>query len=382
MITPRWLDTRIQPIAIRDVLRYLVGCAAAAGGRVAQLRHRRARRADLQQMMQRYARVAGLRRRLIVPVPVLTPTLSSHWVGLVTPVPNSIARPLVESLGHEVVCGENDIADYVPDPPDGLLGFDRAVELALQRIKDADVATRWSSAARPARRATRCPPTLTGPAAACTSTGARARSTPPPRRCGGSSRASAASTAGTRSRSPGGCAGCWTGWSAASGCAAAGATRSGCSSARPSTSGGSRSASEGRCCGCAPRCGCPGWPGSSSAWSRPATAAARRYDSGRVFHPRGLLGHLYWWSVAPFHGIVFGGMARNIAAAAESPPREHHHREHHHREHHHREHHHHHHGRHHHGRPDRPKPPTLPPLIMHLGGSSPSLQVRALLHPP
>ena len=80
---------------------------------------------------------------------MLTPTLSGHWVGLVTPVPNSIARPLVESLKVEVVAAEHDIADYLPDPPEGLLGFEASVELALQRIRDAEVVTRWSSASVP-----------------------------------------------------------------------------------------------------------------------------------------------------------------------------------------------------------------------------------------
>ena len=100
-------------------------------------------------MMQRFAAVAGLHRRVIVPVPVLTPRLSSHWVGLVTPVPSGIARPLVESLRYEVVCREHDIAEHLPDPPEGLLGFDDAVSLALKRIRDADVTTRWSSASVP-----------------------------------------------------------------------------------------------------------------------------------------------------------------------------------------------------------------------------------------
>ncbi|HEY0214802.1 MAG TPA: NAD(P)H-binding protein, partial [Cellulomonas sp.] len=126
MTVPRWVDNRIQPIAVRDVLRYLVGAAALppevnrafdiGGPEVLTYRD----------MMQHYAQVAGLPRRLIVKVPVLTPRLSSHWVGLVTPVPNGIARPLVESLVHEVVCTEHDIAEYVPDPPQGLIGFDRA----------------------------------------------------------------------------------------------------------------------------------------------------------------------------------------------------------------------------------------------------------------
>src|SRR5207245_3151595 len=101
------------------------------------------------EMMQRYAAVAGLRRRVILPVPVLSPALSSHWVGVVTPVPNAIARPLVESLRNEVVCSEHDIARWIPDPPDGLVGFDDAVRLALARVRDAEVETRWSNVAWP-----------------------------------------------------------------------------------------------------------------------------------------------------------------------------------------------------------------------------------------
>ena len=101
------------------------------------------------EMMQRYATVAGLPRRRILPVPLFTPSLSSHWVGLITPVPAGIARPLVESLRNTVVCREHDIAEFVPDPPGGLIGFDEAVRLALQRVKDAAVATRWSSASVP-----------------------------------------------------------------------------------------------------------------------------------------------------------------------------------------------------------------------------------------
>jgi uncharacterized protein YbjT (DUF2867 family) len=149
MITPRWVGTRIQPIAVRDVMRYLVACA--------ELPDSVSRRFDIggpdvltyEEMMQRYARVAGLSKRIIVPVPVLTPRLSSHWVNVVTPVPAAIAKPLVLSLRHEVVCRENDIREYVPDPPEGLLGFDQAVVLARQRVREAEVETRWSSATWP-----------------------------------------------------------------------------------------------------------------------------------------------------------------------------------------------------------------------------------------
>ena len=146
MITPRWVRTRIQPIAVRDVLRYLVGCA--------ELPPEVNRLFDIggpdvltyEEMMQRFAAVSGLPRRRILPVSTLQPELSARWVGLVTPVPSSIARPLVASLRNEVVCAEDDIRRFVADPPGGLLGFDDSVRLALQRVRDADVATRWSDA--------------------------------------------------------------------------------------------------------------------------------------------------------------------------------------------------------------------------------------------
>jgi hypothetical protein len=145
MVTPRWVCSRIQPIAVRDVLRCLIAAAT--------LPDSVSRGFDLggpdvlsyAEMMQRYARVAGLPRRVIVRVRPLSPWLSAHWVGLVTPVPNAIARPLVTSLVHEAVARERDFAAFVPD--DEPLGFDEAVRLALGRIRDADVETRWSGAA-------------------------------------------------------------------------------------------------------------------------------------------------------------------------------------------------------------------------------------------
>ncbi|WP_432561177.1 SDR family oxidoreductase [Kineococcus sp. SYSU DK003] len=149
MVCPSWVSNRIQPIAVRDVLRYLVGSASMP----AQVN----RTFDIGgpdvltylDMMRGYARVAGLPKRTVLPVKVMSPKLSSHWVGLITPVPKQIARPLVESLVHEVVCKEHDIARYVPDPPGGLIPFSRAVRLALQRVQEANVATRWSSASVP-----------------------------------------------------------------------------------------------------------------------------------------------------------------------------------------------------------------------------------------
>src|SRR3954454_13353762 len=97
-------------------------------------------------MMRRYAVVAGLNRRVVVPVPVLTPWLSAQWVNLVTPVPRSIAVPLIESLVHEVVAADRAVAGHIPDLAGGLTHYEHAIELALARIRDADVPTRWSDA--------------------------------------------------------------------------------------------------------------------------------------------------------------------------------------------------------------------------------------------
>ena len=146
MVVPKWVDTKIQPIAIRDVLRYLVGAADLPADVNRELDIGGPDVLTYGDMMRRYARVARLPRRRMLKVPVLSPALSSHWVGLVTPVPGGLARPLVESLRNTVVCREHDIARYVPDPPGGLIGFDEAVRLALVRIRDADVATHWSNA--------------------------------------------------------------------------------------------------------------------------------------------------------------------------------------------------------------------------------------------
>lgn len=149
MITPRWVRTLTQPIAIRDVLRYLVLAADIPPGVSRAFDIGGPEVLTYEEMMHRYAHVAGLSKRIILPINVLTPELSSHWVNLVTPVPRAIARPLVRSLRHPAICTEHDIAQYIPDPPDGLIPFDQAVELALTRIKEANVATRWSDAATP-----------------------------------------------------------------------------------------------------------------------------------------------------------------------------------------------------------------------------------------
>jgi len=315
MVTPRWVRTRIQPIAVRDVLRYLVAAADlpaevnrsfdVGGPEVLSYR----------EMMLRYARVAELPRRVILPVPVLTPALSSHWVGLVTPVPAGIARPLVESLRHEVVCHEDDIARFVPDPPQGLLGFDDAVELALARIKQAEVATRWSSAAVPGAPSDPLPTD--------------------PHWAGGSlyedvRQAAVAADAEQLWQVVEGIGGehgwysfplAWALRGRLDRLAGGVGLRRGRRDPHRLRIGDSldfwrvEEIEAGRLLRLRAEMRLPGL-----AWLelrvQPDGPQRSRYLQRAVFHPHGLAGHLYWWSVAPFHSVVFGGMARNIAHEA------------------------------------------------------------------
>ncbi|MEY2694541.1 MAG: hypothetical protein RL142_889 [Actinomycetota bacterium] len=149
MTTPKWVQNRIQPIAIRDLLHYLTGAANLPkkvhgaydiGGPDVF---------SYAEMMQQYAEAAGLRRRIIIPVPVLSPGLSSGWVGLVTPVPFTLAKRLVASLKHEVVVHPSIINELIPPPAGGLTPFKTAAALALTKVKNANVETRWSDASVP-----------------------------------------------------------------------------------------------------------------------------------------------------------------------------------------------------------------------------------------
>lgn len=316
MITPSWVRTPIQPIAVRDVLRCLVGCA--------RLPHEVNRSFDVggpdvmtyREMMRRYAAVAGLPPRLIIPVPVLTPRLSSLWVGLVTPVPLSIARPLAESLRHEVVCQEHDIEQYVPAPPGGTLSFEEAVRLALQRVKETDVRTRWSSASVPGAPSDPLP---TDPdwAGGSLHSDRREQQVDAPVEAlwqiiegiggdnGWYSSPLAWAVRGWMDRLVGGVG-----------------LRRGRRDAHRLRVGDSldfwrvEEIEPGRLLRLRAEMRLPGL-----AWLE---LTADRGEDGRavyrqraLFHPRGLAGEAYWWSVAPFHAAVFGGMARNIARAAE-----------------------------------------------------------------
>ncbi len=126
MVVPRWLDTRTQPIAIDDVTHALAALADLPDP-PAEVQLGGADVLSYREMMERYAQVSGKRKPLVVRVPVLSPRLSSYWVGLVTPVEMGLVKPLIDGMTSEMVVQER--------PPPGLnddpLGFDDAVRNAL-----------------------------------------------------------------------------------------------------------------------------------------------------------------------------------------------------------------------------------------------------------
>lgn len=314
MVTPTWVRTRIQPIAIRDVLRYLVEAAALPGevnrafdiGGPEVLTYR--------EMMRRYTAVAGLPGRIILPVPLLTPSLSSHWIGLVTPVPSGIARPLVESLRHEVVCHEHDIAEFIPDPPGGLIGFDQAVGLALRRIQEASVTTRWSSASVPGAPSDPLPtdPDWAGGSLYVDERVQTVNASPDVlwqiiEAIGGENGWYSLPVAwrlrGLLDRMVGGVG-----------------LRRGRRDPHRLRVGDAldfwrvEEIEPGRLLRLRAEMRLPGL-----AWLEVTVRAENGrtvYDQRAIFHPHGLMGHLYWLIISPFHGLIFGGMPRNIAAAA------------------------------------------------------------------
>ena len=143
MIAPRWVFTKTQPIAIRDVLNYLISAldTPASYGRIVEIGG-----ADVltyAEMMVRYAKIRGL-HRTVIPVPVLTPRLSSYWVHWMTPVPASVASPLIAGLRNELLVNDDSAREIFPDIEP--LEFDTAVNLALARMRDGDIETLWSDA--------------------------------------------------------------------------------------------------------------------------------------------------------------------------------------------------------------------------------------------
>jgi uncharacterized protein YbjT (DUF2867 family) len=141
MVAPKWIRNDVRPIAVRDILAYLIG--AAERGEPLGVLDVGTEVLTFRQMMEVYAQVRGL-RRFIVPVPVLAPRLAGLWVGLVTPIPNEVAGPLVEGVVQPVVGDPSRSRELFPEVQP--IPYRRAVELALERIETGAVPTRWSGA--------------------------------------------------------------------------------------------------------------------------------------------------------------------------------------------------------------------------------------------
>jgi uncharacterized protein YbjT (DUF2867 family) len=145
MTTPKWVHNRIQPIAVRDVLHYLVEAATAEVGESRTWDIGGPDVLEYGEMMQIYADVAGLHRRTIIVLPFLTPAIASWWVGLVTPIPSGLARPLVESLHCDAVTNDHDIDTVIASPPGELIGYRDSVSLALKGLAEGSVEISWSA---------------------------------------------------------------------------------------------------------------------------------------------------------------------------------------------------------------------------------------------
>lgn len=305
MVTPRWIDTRCQPIGIADVVTELrraianpqSGTFGIGGPDVVSY-------AD---MMESYARVAGLPRRRFFRVPFLTPGLSSHWIGLVTPVPVPLARELVESLVNEVIVPAGSESPYRAEQP---LGLDEAIGRALAATNEGRVPTSFTNADLADFRPSPTDPEWSG--------GTLRRDV--------RTRTTALSTAAVYDAvtSLGG----ETGWLSGEwlwrirGLIDQLIGGPGLRRGRPPVL----------------RIGDPldFWrveeiiPGTTLALyaeMRLPGQARLRWDIARdgdvttitqtaLFRPRGLLGRLYWWSVAPFHRFVFPGLLEGILRLA------------------------------------------------------------------
>lgn len=140
MVAPRWVLNTVHPIAIGDVLDYLTLAARRAPAGIVDIG---AEPLSFVEMMRTYADVRGL-RRLILPVPVLAPRLAARWVGLVTPISNDLALPLVEGIVDDLPADTGAARRLYPEVEP--MPYRVAVERAVARVRGASVETRWSGA--------------------------------------------------------------------------------------------------------------------------------------------------------------------------------------------------------------------------------------------
>ncbi|CAI9393138.1 SDR family oxidoreductase [Microbacterium sp. T2.11-28] len=322
MPAPRWVRNHIQPIAVRDVMHYLLGAARVAPdvNRTVDIGGPDVLRYG--QMMNGYAVEAGLPQRPIAPLPVLTPGLASHWVNVVTPVPRSIARPLIASLVHDCVMNDHDVDRLIPPPADGLTGYREAVRLALGRVEADAVETSWQDAAVSGVPSDPLPSDPEWAGRTVYTDVRTARTTASPERLwavisaiGGESGWYSSpvlwAIRGWMDRLVGG----------------VGLARGRRSRGRVAVGDAIdfwrvEKVDPGRLLRLRAEMRVPGlaWLDLACDPAEPGAGGGAVYRQRAVFFPRGLAGRLYWLAVLPFHGFIFRGMANRMTAAAEAAP--------------------------------------------------------------
>ncbi|MGA1837855.1 SDR family oxidoreductase [Herbiconiux sp. 11R-BC] len=315
MPAPKWVRNHIQPIAVRDVLYYLVKCAELPPevnrtfdiGGPDVLRYG--------QMMNGYALEAGLKQRPIAALPVLTPWLASQWVNLVTPIPRALAMPIIASLQFDCVTHEHDIRTFIPDPEGGLTRYRRAVRLALEKEKAGEVETSWQDAFVEGAVSDPLPsdPEWAGHTVFLD---VKERATP-----------AAPADLWRVIEGIGGQNGWYSfplawavrGWMDKL-VGGVGLRRGRRSATRLNTGDALdfwrvEQIDRGEFLRLRAEMRVPG-----RAWlemrARPAQGGGSVYQQRAVFFPRGLGGRLYWFAILPFHGVIFNGMANRITATA------------------------------------------------------------------
>jgi uncharacterized protein YbjT (DUF2867 family) len=311
MIAPKWVATLCQPIAVRDVLAYLVAELERDSHEHATFEIGGADVLSYRQMMLRYAAIRGLKRSLLV-VPFFTPRLSSAWVHLVTPIPSSIARPLIDGLTSPVIV--HDLSARRAFPAIVPIGYDAAVRRALDRYSTVGPETTWFDA----YDVDKLPGNFTG-----TEQGMLID------RRQVASRASCANLFATFTRLGGKRGWLYADWlwefrGVLDRLVGGIGTRRGRRSESSLRVGDAvdfwrvEAYQKDKLLRLRAEMKLPGY-----AWLQfealPATEGGQTYlRQTAFFEPRGIFGYLYWFGVLPFHGFIFGNMAKRIASYAEA----------------------------------------------------------------